>query len=59
MQDPLRALKPGGLLILETSNSENLFVATSHFYLDPTHRRAVPAESSSFMADITDLREHR
>jgi O-antigen chain-terminating methyltransferase len=37
-----RVLRPGGLLILETPNSENLIVATQNFYLDPTHERPVP-----------------
>ena len=37
-----RVLRPGGLLILETPNPENLLVATSSFYLDPTHVRPIP-----------------
>lgn len=37
-----RVLKPGGLLILETPNAENLIVATQNFYLDPTHERPIP-----------------
>ena len=37
-----RILKPGGLLILETPNPENLHVATTNFYLDPTHVRPIP-----------------
>jgi O-antigen chain-terminating methyltransferase len=39
-----RVLKPGGLLILETPNSDNLVVATSTFYLDPTHQRPIPPD---------------
>lgn len=38
----LRALKPGGVLIVETPNPENLRVATHNFYLDPTHRNPLP-----------------
>lgn len=37
-----RTLVPGGLLILETPNSENLGVGTFNFYLDPTHKRPIP-----------------
>jgi O-antigen chain-terminating methyltransferase len=37
-----RVLAPGGLLILETPNPENVAVGTSNFYLDPTHRRPIP-----------------
>ncbi|WP_427913606.1 methyltransferase domain-containing protein [Ramlibacter sp. MMS24-I3-19] len=36
-----RVLQPGGLLILETPNIENLVVGSSSFYLDPTHLRPV------------------
>jgi O-antigen chain-terminating methyltransferase len=37
-----RVLAPGGLLILETPNPENLLVASCSFHLDPTHRRPIP-----------------
>lgn len=33
----LRALRPGGLLLLETPNPTNLVVGANTFYLDPTH----------------------
>ncbi len=33
----------GGLLAIETPNPECLAVFTTHFYLDPTHSRPVPA----------------
>ena len=44
-------LMPGGLLILETPNPENLVVGTSHFYLDPTHQRPIPPELLSFLPE--------
>ena len=37
----LQALKPGGLLVLETPNPTNLVVGASSFYTDPTHLRPV------------------
>ncbi|WP_244220689.1 class I SAM-dependent methyltransferase [Xanthomonas vasicola] len=37
-------LRPGGVLILETPNPENLDVATIYFYMDPTHRNPLPPE---------------
>lgn len=37
-----RTLKPGGLIILETPNPENLLVGSCNFYLDPTHRNPIP-----------------
>ncbi|ADW16718.1 Methyltransferase type 11 [Desulfobulbus propionicus DSM 2032] len=49
IQEALRVLLPGGLLILETPNPENLAVATKNFYLDPTHRRPIPPELLSFL----------
>jgi len=42
IKEALRVLKPGGLLILETPNSENIRVATVNFWLDPTHIRPLP-----------------
>jgi len=47
----IRALKPGGLLIMETPNPENIVVATRNFYLDPTHQRPIPPELLSFIPD--------
>lgn len=38
----MRVLRPGGLLILETPNPENLVVGASNFYTDPSHLRPVP-----------------
>ncbi|MDD4959398.1 MAG: class I SAM-dependent methyltransferase [Gallionella sp.] len=46
-----RVLMPGGLLILETPNPENLVVGTASFYLDPTHQRPLPWQLLSFMAE--------
>ncbi len=45
----LRVLKPGGLLILETPNPENIAVGSHRFYLDPTHQRPLPPELLSFV----------
>lgn len=47
----LRILKPGGLLILETPNPENVVVGTTNFYLDPTHQRPIPPLLLSFLAE--------
>lgn len=46
----LCALRPGGLLLLETPNPGNLIVAASTFYLDPTHMRPLHPELLSFLA---------
>jgi len=51
VQETLRILKPGGLLIMETPNPENFIVATRNFYLDPTHRRPIPSQLLSFLVE--------
>ena len=51
VQEALRVLKPGGLLIMETPNPENIKVATANFYLDPTHIRPIPSQLLSFLTE--------
>jgi len=50
--EALRALKPGGLLIMETPNPENIKVATENFYLDATHIRPIPSGLLSFLPEF-------
>lgn len=47
----IRVLVPGGLLILETPNPENLLVGSANFYIDPTHQRPLPSQLLSFLAE--------
>lgn len=66
-----RALIPGGLLILETPNPENLRVAACLFYADPTHQRPLLPDLLTFATEFAgfvkirvcrlhpDLPEHR
>lgn len=64
MAECLRTLSPGGLIILETPNPENLITAAHQFYLDPTHKSPLPPELLRFLAeyrgfsDIEILRLH-
>jgi O-antigen chain-terminating methyltransferase len=51
VQEALRVLKPGGLLILETPNPENIVVGSSSFYLDPTHQRPIPPQLLAFLPE--------
>jgi SAM-dependent methyltransferase len=44
-----RALHPGGVLIVETPNPDNVFVGSSSFYLDPTHVRPMPPLLLSYL----------
>jgi O-antigen chain-terminating methyltransferase len=51
VSESLRILKPGGILILETPNPENIVVGTANFYLDPTHKQPIPPLLLSFLAE--------
>ncbi|WP_456292384.1 class I SAM-dependent methyltransferase [Pseudomonas sp. AK106] len=53
VNEALRVLKPGGLLILETPNAENLFVGSNGFYMDPTHERPIPHLLLSFLTEFS------
>lgn len=51
VSESLRVLKPGGLLIMETPNPENIIVGTQNFYIDPTHKRPIPSLLLSFLTE--------
>jgi O-antigen chain-terminating methyltransferase len=51
VQEALRVLAPGGLLVLESPNPENIEVAGSGFWLDPTHERPLPPLLLSFLSE--------
>ncbi|MCJ7472611.1 MAG: class I SAM-dependent methyltransferase [Actinobacteria bacterium] len=42
LDEILRVLKPGGLVILETPNPGNVIVGSCSFYLDPSHIKPLP-----------------
>lgn len=46
-----RALRPGGLLILETPNPENPIVGLVNFHLDPTHVKPLPPLLTQFVTE--------
>jgi O-antigen chain-terminating methyltransferase len=46
-----RALRPGGIIILETPNPENPLVSLVNFHLDPTHIRPLPPALTNFAAE--------
>ena len=52
VSESLRVLKPGGLLILETPNPENLVVGSCSFYLDPTHQHPIPPQMLEFVSEF-------
>ena len=47
----LRVLKPGGILILETPNPENIAVGAHKFYQDITHQHPIPPPTLTFMLE--------
>ena len=51
VQQAHRVLVPGGVLILETPNPDNLVVASCNFYLDPSHIKPIPSLLLSFTAN--------
>lgn len=51
MVEALRVLQPGGLLILETPNPDNIVVGASRFYQDPSHERPIPPELLRFAVE--------
>ena len=50
-----RVLMPGGLLILETPNPENIWVATHTFHHDPTHSQPLTPDSLAFLVTYCGL----
>lgn len=46
----LHALAPGGVIIFETPNPENLMVGACNFYYDPTHLHPIVPQVAQFMA---------
>ena len=51
LDDSLLALRPGGILLLETPNPTNLMVGAATFYLDPTHVRPIHPELLRFLVE--------
>lgn len=49
LNEVMRVLRPGGIVIFETPNPENVVVGSHYFYLDPTHRHPLPSELMEFV----------
>ncbi|HEX3248250.1 MAG TPA: methyltransferase domain-containing protein [Pyrinomonadaceae bacterium] len=51
LNEALRVLRPGGIVIFETPNPENVLVGSNYFYMDPTHRNPLPSELLEFLLE--------
>ena len=49
--ESMRVLRPGGMIIFETPNPENLIVGACNFYSDPSHRRPLPPDTIKFIVE--------
>jgi O-antigen chain-terminating methyltransferase len=49
--EALRVIKPGGVIIFETPNPENLMVGAYTFYSDPTHKNPLPPHLVQFLIE--------
>lgn len=51
LNETMRVLKPGGIVIFETPNPHNVLVGSCNFYFDPTHRNPLPSEVLQFLVE--------
>lgn len=52
-EETIRILKPGGVIIFETPNPENILVGSHTFYHDSTHTNPLTPTSMEFLARYT------
>jgi SAM-dependent methyltransferase len=55
VQETVRVLQPGGLLIIETPNPANLLMGSSNFWNDPTHQRPIPLKLLEFVFEYFEF----
>jgi O-antigen chain-terminating methyltransferase len=58
VSEALRVLLPGGLLIMETPNPENIVVGSCDFYIDPSHLRPLPPNLLAFATEHGGFARH-
>jgi O-antigen chain-terminating methyltransferase len=46
-----KVAKENATILLETSNPQNMIVATNNFYLNPTHKNPIPSEYMKFLLE--------
>ena len=57
IEESVRVLKPGGLVLFETPNPQNVLVGTHNFYLDPSHLKPLPSALVKFMLEHCGLEQ--
>jgi O-antigen chain-terminating methyltransferase len=55
IEESVRVLKPGGLVLFETPNPQNVLVGTHNFYIDPSHLKPLPSALVKFMLEHCGL----
>ena len=51
LDEAMRVIVPGGLILLETPNPETIRVGATTFYNDPTHRNPIPPSVLKFLVE--------
>jgi O-antigen chain-terminating methyltransferase len=51
IDESFRVLKPGGLIIFETLNPQNVLVSSFHFYADPRYKNLIPNFTLKLIAE--------
>lgn len=49
--EAIRVLKPGGIVIFETPNPENILVGSFSFYTDPSHKNPIPPDTLIYLIE--------
>ncbi len=55
LNQTVRVLNPGGVVIFETPNPQNVLVGSCNFYFDPTHRNPLPHQVMKFLLESRGL----
>lgn len=51
LDECVRVVKPGGAVVFETPNPQNVLVGSCNFYFDPTHRHPLPSQMLKFLVE--------
>jgi len=57
LQEALRVVKKGGVVIFETPNPENIFVGAQFFYTDPTHKNPLVPDTMKFIFEYIGFKD--